>query len=273
MSEKLRFNHTFVVCAYKQSPYLKSCIKSLKKQKLKTNIIIVTSTPDEYIENIAKKYRIPYFVNAGEKGITQDWNFGYKCAINEYRSQYITIAHQDDIYDRDYLTQIMSRIEKARHPLIAFCDYYEIREEGKVEKNAILRVKRFLLLPLRINILQKSKWMRRRILSLGSPICCPSVTFVVDNLPKTVFKNHFRACEDWEAWEMISKLRGEFLYVPRMLMGHRIHADSETTAAIENNKRTLEEYEMFCKFWPRCIAKLLVKQYSKGQKSNQLSKR
>lgn len=265
-------HHTFVVCAYKRSPYLEDCIKSLKNQKLKSNIIIVTSTPDEYIENIAAKYKFPYYVNTGEGGITQDWNFGYKCAINKYQSRYITIAHQDDIYDRDYLVQIMRQIKKAKNPLIAFCDYYEIRDERKVEKNTVLKIKRFLLFPLRIVFLQKSRWMRRRILSLGSPICCPSVTFVVDNLPKTIFKNHFRACEDWEAWEMISKLKGEFLYVPCRLMGHRIHEESETTAAIGDNKRTMEEYEMFCKFWPECIAKRLVKQYSKSQKSNQLEK-
>lgn len=136
----------------------------------------------------------------------------------------------------------------------------------------MLRVKRLLLFPLRVAILQKSRWVRRRILSLGSPICCPSVTFAVDNLPKVVFQNHFRACEDWEAWELISKLRGTFVYVPRKLMGHRIHEDSETTAAIGDNKRTMEEYQMFCKFWPRWIAKVLVKQYSKSQKSNELSK-
>lgn len=266
------YNHTFVVCAYKQSPYLEACIQSLKKQKLRSNIIIVTSTPDEYIENIAKKYELSYYVNMGEGGITQDWNFGYKCAINKYQSRYVTIAHQDDIYDEDYLLKITNYIEKAGRPLIAFCDYYEIRENQKVESNTVLKVKRLLLLPLRIPALQKSRWIRRRILSLGSPICCPSVTFAVENLPKQVFKNHYRACEDWEAWEMISKLKGEFLYLPYKMMGHRIHEDSETTAAIGDNQRTMEEYQMFCKFWPGWIAKLLVKQYSKSQKSNQLSR-
>ena len=128
-----------------------------------------------------------------------------------------------------------------------------------------------MLLPLRIKILQKSKWVRRRILSLGSPICCPSVTFSANNLPDVIFENHYRACEDWEAWEKISKLNGEFIYIPRPVMGHRIHEDSETTAAIGDNKRTKEEYEMFCKFWPKIFANLLLKQYSKGQQSNQLN--
>ena len=55
-------DHTFAVCAYKESPYLESCIKSLVNQKVKSNIIVCTSTPCEFIENMAKKYDLPYYV-------------------------------------------------------------------------------------------------------------------------------------------------------------------------------------------------------------------
>ena len=48
--------HTFVICAYKESPYLESCIKSLKAQIVKSDIKIATSTPNDYIYNVAKKY-------------------------------------------------------------------------------------------------------------------------------------------------------------------------------------------------------------------------
>lgn len=48
-------DHTFAVCAYKESPYLESCIKSLVNQKVKSNIIVCTSTPCEFIENMTKK--------------------------------------------------------------------------------------------------------------------------------------------------------------------------------------------------------------------------
>lgn len=260
-------NHTFAICAYKESPYLEECIKSIKTQTLKSNVIMVTSTPCDYIECIAKKYDIPYFVNKGEGGITQDWNFGYACAKS---SKYITIAHQDDTYKEEYLSEALSMLDKSKKSLIFFSDYCEIRDGKEVVKNRLLTIKRIMLLPLRLKCLQKSKWVRRRILSLGSPICCPSVTFAAENLPEVIFKNGFRACEDWEAWEMISKLPGEFLYSPRILMGHRIHADSETSAIIGDNKRSDEEYRMFCKFWPKSIAGLITKIYASGQKSNTL---
>ena len=259
-------DHTFAICAYKESPYLEECIKSLKNQTIKSNILIATSTPNDYIKGIADKYAIPYYINEGEGGITQDWNFAYSCA----NTKYITIAHQDDIYEKEYLKIALAAIQNARHPLVFFSEYFEVREGKKVTANKLLTVKRIMLLPMRIKPLQSVRWVRRRILSMGSPICCPSVTFITENLPEVVFENHYRACEDWEAWEKLSKKKGEFLYSTKMLMGHRIHEESETTAAIGDNKRSKEEYEMFCKFWPKSIAGVIFKFYSKGQNSNQL---
>ncbi len=260
-------NHTFVICAYKKSKYLDACIQSLKKQTLQSKIIMVTSTPNSFIENKAKQHDIPLYINEGEGGITQDWNFGYACAD----SQYVTIAHQDDIYRKDYLEKAFQDIERANKPLIFFSDYNELRDGQIIKSNTLLNVKRFMLLPLRIRIFQKSVWIRRRILSFGSPICCPSVLYAKNNLPNIIFKNGFRSCEDWEAWEMLSKLTGEFIYRNEPLMYHRIHEESETSAIIGDNARSQEEYVMYCKFWPRFIAKLLNKQYAKGQRSNKLA--
>ena len=270
MPQDMNVKHTFAICAYKESPYLESCIKSLKNQSLHTNIIIVTSTPNDHIKDLAGKYELPYYVNPGEGGITQDWNFGYKCAKEIYHSKYITIAHQDDLYEKEYLVNALDRLDHSKRPLIFFSDYFEVRNNKKVSSNRLLKVKRIMLLPLRIRTFAGSGWVRRRILSMGSPICCPSVTFAVEQMPEVVFENHFRACEDWEAWEKLSKLKGDFLYCPEMLMGHRIHEESETSAIIGDNKRTLEEYEMFRKFWPEPIAKMISGIYAKGQESNDL---
>lgn len=259
-------DHTFAVCAYKESPYLEDCIQSLKAQKVRSNIIIITSTPNMFIENIAKKYKVPYIINTGEGGITQDWNFAYAQA----GTKYITITHQDDVYQEDYLSEAIKLMGKAKKPLIFFSDYFEIRGGQRVEKNRLLTVKRMMLVPLRIRAFQRSRWVRRRILSFGTPICCPSVMFASENLPKIVFQNRFRACEDWEAWEIISRLSGSFVYCTRMLVGHRIHAESETSAIIGDNKRTEEEYQMYCKFWPPRLARFWAGLYAKSQDSNEL---
>lgn len=260
--------HTFAVCAYGESPYLEECIQSLKNQTVKSTILIATSTPNSYIQGVAEKFSIPVFINRGKSGITEDWNFAYTHSSTDY----VTITHQDDIYDPEYAECAVKRLEKANKPLIFFTGYYEIRNGNKVYSNKLLNIKKTMLLPLRMPFTAGSRWVRRRILSFGSPICCPSVTFARKNLPYVVFKHGFRACEDWEAWEMISKIRGQFLYDPKVIVGHRIHEGSETSAIIGDNGRSAEEYEMYCKFWPKGIAGLLNSQYAKAQESNTTKK-
>ena len=114
--------HTFAICAYKESEYLEECIRSLKNQTVSTNIILATSTPNKYIKGLCDKYHIAMYVNNGEHGITQDWNFAYSRA----NTKYVTIAHQDDIYEPDYVENLLCYIKKAGKPIIFFTDYGEL---------------------------------------------------------------------------------------------------------------------------------------------------
>lgn len=260
-------NHTWVLCAYGESPYLEECIRSLLSQTVHSKILIATSTPNEMIRQAAKWYQLPLHVNAGEGGITQDWNFALSCA----GTRYVTIAHQDDVYESTYLERALAGLGGARHPLLFFSDYYEIRDGKKVRSNRNLRIKRVMLFPFRSRLLQNSVFTRRRVLSLGSPIDCPSVTYVMPNLPKEpLFDTSYRVAQDWEAWERISRMRGTFVFDPQLLMGHRIHKASTTTELIADQTRTKEELSIFRRFWPEKIAGWIEGRYRKGQESNRL---
>jgi len=234
---------------------------------VKTNILLATSTPNAYIENLCEKYGIAMYVNQGDSGITQDWNFAY----SQCRTEYITIAHQDDIYKSQYVESVLNKMKHSSHPLIAFTDYYEIRDGNEVKSNRLLRIKRFLLMPFRIGCFAGSRFVRRRVLSFGTPICCPSVTFAKPNLPDEVFLNEYLASEDWQAWERISRLKGDFLYCREPLMCHRIHQESETTKLVESSIRAKEDREMFEKFWPKPVAKQIARLYAESEKSNHLN--
>ena len=56
-------------------------------------------------------------------------------------------------------------------------------------------------------------------------------------------------------------------------MGHRIHEESETTAILGDHARAKEDYEMFCRFWPEWIARIMARLYSESEKSNKMDKR
>lgn len=257
-------DHTFAICAYKECQYLDELIRSLLDQTVKSRIIIETSTPNDFIYGIASKYGIRVYENTGKGGITEDWNYAY--SITDTR--YVTIAHQDDKYEPEYTEVMLKAMHRSRRPLIFFTNYAEIRNGEIVTDNKLLRVKRLMLHPMKDYHFSSSIWMRRRILSLGDPIMCPSVAFAKENLPDQIFKNHFLASEDWEAWENLSRLRGDFLYDSRILMYHRIHPGSTTTLAVRNHIREKEDYEMYRKFWPEWIARILIHFYSKSEDSN-----
>lgn len=262
---KANMNHTFVICAYKESPFLEECVKSLLAQSESSVIKLATSTPNDYIIHISQKYNIDMYVNDGEKGIAGDWNFAYSLTDTEY----VTIAHQDDIYESEYAKRVLEKLNTCRKkPLIAFTDYGEIKYGKREKSTALLKIKRMLLLPIRPNCMQNKKWIKRGILSLGNPICCPSVTYARKNIPDKLFMTHFRSNVDWETWERLSKLDGSFVYCKDVLMFHRIHEGSETSSVINENKRGQEDYEMFQKFWPRFIAKMLTKKYASSEKYN-----
>ena len=53
-------------------------------------------------------------------------------------------------------------------------------------------------------------------------------------------------------------------------MGHRILTETTTTDIINNGIRTKEDYEIYCKFWPKIIAKILTKVNKNSEKSNNI---
>lgn len=259
-------DHTFVVCAYGESPYLSDCISSLMNQKQASRIFISTSTPNKHIEQIASSYNLPVFINNGMPGIGHDWN----CAISHAQTPLVTIAHQDDLYSPNYSIEMLRSVNASKHPLIFFSNYGEIRNGEYVDDISILKVKRIIL--RKFARVGNSSIVRdkRRTLRFGSAICCPSVTYVMSNLETPLFSSEMKCDLDWEAWERFSRLEGSFVYSPEILMRHRIHEESETTSLIQDNTRSSEDLAMLEKFWPKKVAKVIHRLYSVSMNSNTL---
>jgi len=258
--------HTLVVCAYKESQYLEECIQSVLNQNIKSNVIISTGTPNSYIKEVAEKYKLQLFVNPNPSSLASDWNFAMGCA----KTELVTLAHQDDVYEKDYSENIWKAYNKSKNPIILFSDYAELRNGKRVLKNKLLTIKRVMLSPLKIPAFWNSKFIRRRILSFGSAICCPAVTMVKSMMPSNLFEDNMKSNIDWQAWERLSKKTGAFVYVPTPLMEHRIHEESTTSDLLKDSARRDEDLIVFRKFWPRPVALLIERVYQKGEKSNQL---
>lgn len=257
-------NHTFAICAYKESPYLEACIQSVLAQRSDSEVIVCTSTPNELIRGLAGQYDLPLYVNDAPSSIHGDWNF----ALSKASGEYVTLCHQDDIYEPGYRDAVEKASQKGF--LIFFSDYWELRGEKKCADGKLLLIKRMLQSPLRVKAFQGMRWAKRFALRFGCGICCPSVTYHMPSMPKPLFEAGFKSDLDWQTWERLSKQSGRFAYESKRFMCHRIHEDSETTKIIGENLRSKEDYQMFLKFWPPFIAKMLTHFYSASEKSNSL---
>ena len=259
--------HSFAVVAYKDSPYLPDCLDSLKDQTVKSEIYITTSTPSLYIDEIGKKYGAKIFVTDPGKGIAHDWNFGISVA----KTKYVTLAHQDDLYNSNYAELCIKAAEKFNDTLICFTGYSEIVDDKERSSTFMLTAKKimnFMFMPLKKNI--KSRQWKKFSQSFGTAIPCPSVMYNKETLNDFIFSDKYKVSLDWDAWLRMSEMKGRFVYVPKILSKHRIHKASATTEAIQENVRQQEDFEIFCRIWPKFIAKILTKFYAGSYKSNEV---
>ncbi len=286
--------HQFVICACGDSPYLEECILSLRAQTVPADIIISASAAGSGVRELAKRYGLPLVIHAeddfrehcrnrsedpykengtGAGGIGNDWN----AALSSSEAEYVTLVHQDDRYEPDYAEKVLCALEKARREgetvLIAFTDYYEIRNGQSCGSNENLAIKRRLLHPLERRCLRHTRAAKRFALCLGNSICCPSVTYVKRQIPDRPFQNNMKSNIDWQLWEELSRQRGSFLYLPQQLVGHRIHEASATSALIGNAGRSAEDRYMLEKFWPKGPAGVIAYFYQKAENSNAVEAR
>lgn len=256
--------HTFVLCAYQENPYLEDCIKSILAQNVLGDVMMATSTPNNTLRKLSERYSIPFFVNPSHTGIGSDWNFAYSIA----KTPLVTICHQDDFYHPDFLKETLTAIGPKQTPILIFTDYDENREGKLLHKQRNLRIKRMMEMPFRFRPFQGNIFIRRCILAFGDPICCPAVTINKTVVPHPPFHQQYKSCLDWDAWERLSRLSGDFVYCPKRLMTHRIWTGSTTSECIHENSRTKEELEILRRFWPTFVATAVSKLYTTAQESN-----
>lgn len=259
--------HTFIICAYQDSPYLIKCIESCQRQLSViegfSQVCLYTSTPTKAIHLLCEQFNIPLFTCSGG-GIGKDWNN----ALSFVETPYATIVHQDDIYDEHYGTEILATFYRYKDCNIVFTDYSEIDKQGTLRKrNLNLHIKTF---GLHMLSLLPFKWYQKRVYAFGNFICCPAVSYNLERLKDFRFNENLKMTLDWDAWERIMKKEGCIKYIAKKLMYHRIHEDSETTNNTVDKTREAEEQMIFERYWGKRFSKIIMKLYVFNQKSNDL---
>lgn len=258
-------SHSFLVPAYGKSPYLRECLLSLTSQTRRSPILISTSTPFDGLESIARDFGARLHFHCPNQGIAHDWNEG----MRHVESDWVTIAHQDDIYLPRFTEQVMSTLRHERNPSLAFTGYAEVLADGRARRGTpLLTIKKALL---NLGFLGRQsiadRWSKLNTLRFGNAIPCPSVTLRT-HPGQPHFETGLGLNMDWAAWIRKAQEPGSFVWIREELMHHRIHGQSETTDGIATGHRREEDFAILCRMWPRFMASLIVRSYHIAYQSN-----
>jgi glycosyltransferase involved in cell wall biosynthesis len=260
-------DHTFVVPAYGHSPHLRECLASLRNQTVPSRIVVATSTPSPEVERVCAELSVDYAVHGPNRGIGNDWNQ----ALRQAKSRYATVAHQDDVYYPRFTERTLAALARAPGGILAFTDYEEFTDTGPRPRSRLLLIKQALL---EFAFLGRSRIATRlaktNALRFACPIPCPAVTLDTLIHPDG-FDESYQVNLDWATWLAASRHEGAFVWVREPLMGHRIHPESETSAAILDGRRGAEDFRILSQLWPSWLARMIVRSYSTAYASNEVS--
>lgn len=253
--------HSFVVPAYGQSPYLRDCLRSLRAQTVQSRITVCSSTPFDGLQALCDEFDCELVVNTERKGIGADWN----AAMRSAQSELVTIAHQDDIYLPEFAAQVLAAAERHPDSAIYFCDAEEVRSDGSLrvhDRNN--RIKRWMVgLAFLGRQHIRGRIAKRMLLGFGNPIVCPAVTVNFRVCPNFCFRQDLRTNMDWLAWVELAQ-SGGVTHIGRALMRHRVHDDSETARCLDDGARLAEDQMVFGRMWPPIMARVLSRLYSRS---------
>lgn len=259
MSDKL---HTFSICAYKESSHLEECIKSVVQQRETSEAILCTSTPSNFLEELARKYDIPLFIREGKSDIQDDWNFSCENA----KTPWVTVAHQDDVYDKNYSSKLIEAIKQEPTAIMAFTDYLPIKN-GHISTDLNSRMKRLFRTPMRIKFFRHSKFFKKYFQGFGNAISCPCVAYNKELIEGDIFTSPLKFALDWDTFVKFSRFDNPFIYIHEKLFYYRIHDEATSKDFTVNDTRQEEEMYMFRQFWPDWVIGLGFKLYQKSYKT------
>ncbi len=244
----------------KNQNFLEGCLKSLLSQTIKSSIIISTSTPNVFIEELGRKYHIPVYVTGRKSDIQDDWNSGY----NRATTPLVTIAHQDDVYDRKYTESIIKAYLADKDSLLFYTDYLPIKKNMKGKRDLNSKIKRILRFPLKSHILGRIKFVKVLTLAFGNSICCPTVTYNKKKIGLSPFTSKLKFALDWDTFLKYARQKGGFYYIDKPLVYYRVYDGATTKEFIVNNTRQYDDINVFGQIWPEWMVKIIMHFYKKA---------
>lgn len=254
---------SLVLLAHGDSAHFAEALRSLLEQSAVreglASVTVTTSTPGRRAREACRFAGVPYIVSAKrDLGIGADWNAG----LAQAEADLVALCHQDDLYEPGFVQAMLAVFEQHPDVVMASSAYLEIDEHGRGRRSVVHRVKRALMwISFRGRVAREAQRVRRCLLGIGNPVCCPSVVLNMAHLRGFRFSTTLHSNLDWDAWERISSGPGSLAYLDQPLVRHRVHRHSTTSALVAAQVRQREDAELLGRFWPASVAAAWLRIY------------
>ncbi|MEM7199472.1 MAG: glycosyltransferase [Planctomycetota bacterium] len=181
--------------------------------------------------------RLQVLVNDEPLGLAANWNR----AVEASRSDFVCLAHQDDVYHPEYLAVMLDALRTDREQALVHCRATTMDADGQ---------------PLRAPAEDfKARWWQRhageppgepatayRELLRGNFVCCPSILYRRELFASVGgFRPDLRFTPDWDLLFRALLADWRFASVDRALVRYRRHAASATQREAASLNRYREE--------------------------------
>lgn len=255
---------TVIITVFKRTEYLRQALQSALDQIFNLYEIIVTDDScSPMIRDIVESFdssRIHYRCNSSTLGVA----LNLRAAINEACGQYIAILNDDDVWEPEFLSELVKPLEEDETCILSFSDHWIIGESGEFE-------------------IQKSddnsKWYGRNTLPEGSVFDAKDFVLRRNGVPLAMASVFRKDAIDWEL--LVKEVSGAYdfwisclmvstgrpiYYINKRLTRYRVHGAMETVRrAPDKNENMVFIYNRLIKmgFFPDKKT-LLLNRYSQA---------
>jgi len=229
---------TFAIPCHNGAAHLRPLLESLLAQTRQDFALLLvddrsTDGSPALAEAIAGD-RMLVVENSRRLGLGGNWN---RCA-QLVRTPYFCLAHQDDVYEPDYLARMLARLEAAPAAAMVHCQARAIDRDGKELRSPAERYKAHFWRRARASDragLYRQLWR-------GNFVCCPSVLYRTAAFGQVGgFHAGLSFAVDWELWFRLLAAGHDIAAEPAELLRYRRHPAATTRDATRTLTRFLEE--------------------------------
>lgn len=229
--------HSFVIVANKDNYNLEECIKSVKKQSTKSNVIILAWSKSKYIMDLASDNSIGVIIEP-EKNIGKILN----SALNSVNTKLVTIVNQNDILDRNYLKEVLKVYKQNKDSALIFTNNYIVEKDIRIDNSKDLFIKRLLRNPLANSKLNNKIHYKKRLIKYRNTVYLSSITFNKPLIPSDIFSTNIQYIPVWYMLKELIELDNRIVYVKEKLVGIRKRIKKKTKTEIKETKKLLYEF-------------------------------